>query len=123
MSRVRGKHTSPEMRVRKAAHKLGFRFRLHRKDLPGRPDLVFPKRKMALFVHGCFWHRHSGCPKASMPKSRVEYWSEKFQSNCDRDSRVYDRLRQLGWNVVVIWECETKQQQLLDERLHKIFKT
>lgn len=121
MSRVCGKHTIPEMRVRRAAHALGLRFRLHRRDLPGKPDLVFPKHRVALFVHGCFWHRHAGCPKASTPKSRSDYWEAKFASNCERDNRAYAALAQQGWRTVIVWECESKQQQLLDERLRTLF--
>ena len=94
---------------------------LHRKDLPGKPDLVFPKHRVALFVHGCFWHRHPGCPKSSTPKSRVSYWEDKFASNCVRDSRAYCALEDLGWKVVVLWECETKMLQQLDEKLSDIF--
>lgn len=123
MSRVRGKHTSPEIRVRRAAHRLGLRFRLHRKDLPGKPDLVFRKHAVALFVHGCFWHRHPNCPKSTTPKSKTQYWEEKFVSNCERDARSYTALAKLGWKVEIVWECETKQHQLLDERLRSIFKT
>lgn len=108
MSRVPGKNTTPEVRVRKAAHALGLRFRLHRRDLPGTPDLVFPKRWIALFVHGCFWHRHPGCRKASDPGTRHEYWGDKFRSNIARDRRVNSELRALGWRVVVVWECETR---------------
>jgi len=108
MSRVRGTNTTPEMRVRRAAHALGFRFRLHRKDLPGTPDLVFPKTRVALFVHGCFWHRHLGCKKASLPKTRPEYWHQKFALNVERDERARVALERLGWKVSVIWECETK---------------
>ena len=108
MSRVGAKNTTPEVRVRKAAHGLGLRFRLHRKDLPGTPDLVFPGRRVALFVHGCFWHRHSGCPKASNPGTRADYWAKKFRSNVERDIRVKSELEASGWRVVVIWECETK---------------
>src|SRR4051794_24038421 len=103
MSRVKGKNTNPEIRVRRAAHALGLRFRLHRKDLPGRPDLVFPKHRVALFVHGCFWHRHPGCSKASMPKSRTKYWQEKFHVNVTRDARVEAELTRLGWCVATIW--------------------
>jgi DNA mismatch endonuclease, patch repair protein len=112
MSRVRGKHTTPEMRVRKAAHALGLRFRLHRKDLPGKPDLVFPRHRVALFVHGCFWHRHSHWPKASMPKSRTDYWKKKFAENVRRDKNAIGALQTLGWHPVTIWECETKLPQL-----------
>ncbi|WP_235529797.1 very short patch repair endonuclease [Sphingomonas sp. Leaf242] len=108
MSQVRGKDTSPEMRVRRAAHASGLRFRLHRKDLPGKPDLVFAKHRVALFVHGCFWHRHSECSKASMPKSRIEFWSAKFDANVARDARVTTELQSAGWRVVTVWECETK---------------
>src|SRR5258708_6650561 len=113
MSRVGGKNTSPEVRVRKAAHALGFRFRLHRRDLPGTPDIVFPKRRVALFVHGCFWHRHPGCPKASNPGTRPEYWKEKFDSNTARDGRVASELEAMGWRVAIIWECQTKEMQAL----------
>ncbi|MGV1758888.1 very short patch repair endonuclease [Rhizobium sp. A22-96] len=121
MSRVRGKDTTPEMRVRKAAHSLGFRYRLHRRDLPGKPDLCFPKRKIAIFVHGCFWHRHKGCRKASLPKSRTEYWCQKFASNVERDERTEAALVALGWKVHVIWECQTKSEVELRERLLQLF--
>lgn len=120
MSRVSSKHTLPEMRVRGAAHKMGLRFRLHRKDLPGRPDLVFPKHRVALFVHGCFWHRHIGCPKSSTPKSRTSYWEEKFQSNVQRDRRIEAELANLGWRVMTIWECETKHPDRLARALESI---
>ena len=112
MSRVKGKNTTPEMRVRRAAHASGLRFRLHRKDLPGKPDLVFPKFRVAMFVHGCFWHRHNACSKASMPKSRTEFWRDKFDANVSRDARVEAELEALGWRVVTIWECETKLNDL-----------
>ena len=120
MSRVRGKDTSPEMRVRRAAHAFGLRFRLHRKNLPGRPDLVFPKYRVALFVHGCFWHRHPGCAKASTPKSRYDFWQNKFNGNVARDARVEAELEALGWRVATIWECETKRPELLDRALRGI---
>lgn len=120
MSRVRGKNTSPEMRVRRAAHALGLRFRLHRKDLPGKPDLVFPKHRVAMFVHGCFWHRHPGCSKASTPKSRTEFWQDKFDANVARDARVQTELEALGWRVVTIWECETKSGDLSDRLLDMV---
>lgn len=112
MSRVRGKDTTPELRVRRAAHSVGLRFRLHRKDLPGSPDMVFPRHKVAMFVHGCFWHRHPGCTKASNPKTRAEFWQDKFRSNVTRDERVAAELEKLGWRVVTIWECETKSADL-----------
>lgn len=111
------------MRVRKAAHALGYRFRLHRKDLPGTPDLVFPKKRVALFVHGCFWHRHPGCRKASLPKSRPEYWQSKFSTNVERDERVRIELEGRGWKVDIVWECETKSEPALRQRLHSILSS
>lgn len=121
MSRVRSKDTSPEMRVRRAAHKLGIRFRLHKNDLPGKPDLVFRKHQTALFVHGCFWHRHEGCSKASTPKTRSEYWTEKFTGNVRRDSEVKMALESLGWKVMIVWECETKDREGLLSLLRRQF--
>lgn len=115
MSRVGPKNTAPEMRVRRAAHAVGLRFRLHRKDLPGTPDLVFPKHRVALFVHGCFWHRHPGCRKASVPGTRREYWAEKFETNVARDARNRAALEAAGWHVAVIWECETRDAEVLKQ--------
>lgn len=109
MAKVGTKNTVPEMRVRKCAHRLGYRFRLHRKGLPGSPDVVFPRLKKAIFVHGCFWHRHLGCVKASMPKTRTEFWSEKFAANVARDASDIAALENLGWSVLVVWECETRK--------------
>lgn len=120
MSRVRSKDTTPEMKVRKAAHAMGLRFRLHRKDLPGKPDLVFPKYRTALFVHGCFWHRHRGCPKASTPKTRVEFWTDKFEKNVERDEKVVKQLSSIGWRALVIWECETKSFDSLRAKIENI---
>jgi DNA mismatch endonuclease (patch repair protein) len=108
MRTIRSKDTSPEMAVRRAAHAAGLRFRLHRKDLPGRPDLVFPKHRLVVFVHGCFWHRHQGCPKCSYPKTRIEFWESKLNANVERDARIEQQLRSLGWHVEIIWECESK---------------
>lgn len=108
MSRIRSKDTRPELRVRKAAHAMGLRFRLHKKTLPGTPDLVFKSRRIALYVHGCFWHRHGGCRLATHPKSNVEFWAAKFDRNVSRDAMVKHDMDALGWRVVVIWECETK---------------
>jgi DNA mismatch endonuclease (patch repair protein) len=105
MARIRGKHTKPELVVRRMAHEMGLRFRLHRKDLPGTPDLVFPSRKIAAFIHGCFWHRHPGCSRASGTQSRRDYWQAKFDRNVARDLEVKCRLEALGWKVVTIWEC------------------
>ena len=109
MSRIRGKDTTPELVVRSALHRMGFRFRLHKKDLPGRPDIVLSRYRTAVFVHGCFWHRHPGCTKAYTPKSRIRFWQSKFDQNVKRDAAVRDQLERLGWNVVVVWECEVSE--------------
>jgi len=121
MARVRGKNTRPELMVRRAAHSIGLRFRLHRRDLPGVPDLVFPKYKIALFVHGCFWHRHPGCKRATFPKSRKQFWSQKLNRNVERDALVMAKLERMGWRPVVVWECETKDSQKLATRLEGVF--
>ena len=120
MSHIRGKHSKPELVVRRAAHRMGLRFRLHRGDLPGTPDLEFPSRKIALFVHGCFWHRHAGCSRASATKTRPEYWQAKFGRNIARDEDVRHRLVEAGWRVVVIWECETRNPSILEARLSEV---
>jgi DNA mismatch endonuclease (patch repair protein) len=106
MSRIRSRDTKPEIRVRAALHRAGFRFRLHRRDLPGRPDIVLPKYKTAIFVHGCFWHRHAGCKNATTPSTNREFWQRKFLQNQRRDLSNVEKLRELGWDVRVIWECE-----------------
>ena len=116
MSRIRGKDTTPEILVRSALHRMGFRFRLHKRDLPGRPDIVLARYRTAVFVHGCFWHRHPGCTKAYTPKSRIRFWQSKFDQNIKRDAVVRDQLERLGWNVVVVWECEVCERGF-DERL------
>jgi DNA mismatch endonuclease (patch repair protein) len=113
MSRVRSKDTRPEMTVRRLIHKAGFRYRLHVADLPGRPDLVFPKRKKVIFIHGCFWHSHTGCQHARVPKSRTSFWTAKFESNKTRDERNIDALTQAGWKVLVLWECELSKPDLI----------
>jgi DNA mismatch endonuclease (patch repair protein) len=120
MSQVRSKNTTPEMVVRRAAHALGLRFRLHRDDLPGKPDLVFPRRRFALFVNGCFWHSHPGCDRARMPRSNVDYWKSKLGRNVGRDRENVRRLRKLGWRVVIIWECESKDPTLLRTKLRRL---
>lgn len=109
MGRVRGKNTKPEMIVRQTAHRLGFRFRLHRKGLPGTPDLIFPGRWKVVFVHGCWWHRHEGCGKATPVKTRVDFWNAKFARNVARDEKVEAELVAGGWDVLTIWECQTKK--------------
>lgn len=110
MSLVRGKDTKPEIAVRKLLHGMGYRYRLHVKELPGKPDLVFPGRRKVIFVHGCFWHRHPDqkCKLARMPKSRLDFWRTKLEHNRERDSRTQARLRQLGWEYLVVWECELR---------------
>ena len=119
MSAVRGKDTGPEMRVRREAHALGFRFRLHRRDLPGSPDLVFPNLRSVIFVHGCFWHRHPdpACKLARWPKSRLEFWRPKLEGNRARDLRDEAELARLGWRVLVVWECETRDKDALSRRI------
>ena len=107
MRRIRGRDTTPERTVRRAAHALGYRFRLHRRDLPGTPDLIFPRLRKVLFVHGCFWHRHKGCSRTTWPKTRALYWRKKFEENVGRDRRNIAELKALGWDVLVVWECET----------------
>ena len=117
MSRIRGRNTAPELIVRKLAHSLGYRFRLHLRELPGSPDLVFRSRKKVIFVNGCFWHRHEGCRYAYKPKSNVQSWENKFSSNVERDNRVTSELKNLGWRVLVIWECETTGNESLVTKL------
>ena len=106
MAAVRGKNTSPEILVRKAAHRMGLRFRLHDRRLPGRPDLVLPKWKTVVFVNGCFWHRHPGCKLTTSPKTNRAFWQKKFRDNTRRDASNYARLESMGWRVVVLWQCE-----------------
>lgn len=120
MSMVKSKDTKPEMRVRKKMHALGYRFRLHDKKLPGHPDIILKKYKTVIFVHGCFWHRHPGCPNTRAPKSRIDYWEEKFAKNIERDRKIWSELISMGWNVGVIWECETKDENQLACRIMTI---
>lgn len=119
MSRIRGKDTKPEIVVRSLLHRMGFRFRLHRRGLPGSPDIVLPGHGAVVFVHGCFWHRHTRCKGATTPKSRVKFWQEKFAANVERDKRNRRDLRRLGWKVLVVWECELKKPEKLGARLRK----
>jgi DNA mismatch endonuclease (patch repair protein) len=121
MSRVRSRNTAPELIVRRTAHAIGLRFRLYRNDLPGTPDLVFPRWKAAIFVHGCFWHRHEGCRKATIPKSRLEYWQSKFERNVERDRRILSELRARGWRTLIIWQCQTEDSDNLTRRLSQFF--
>ena len=117
MAAVRRKDTKPELIVRRMLYREGFRYRLHRKGLPGSPDLVFPKQRVAIFVHGCFWHGHPGCRYATVPKTRREFWLAKVEANRARDARAEEALRKQGWTVFVIWECETRKPDELRQRL------
>ena len=117
MSRIRSKNTKPEMVVRSMLHRMGFRFRLHDRKLPGNPDIVLPKYKTVIFVHGCFWHRHEGCKYACIPKTRIKFWEDKFKGNIARDKRSKSELQALGWNVIVIWECELSDSESVFNKL------
>ncbi|SHJ18902.1 very short patch repair endonuclease [Wenxinia saemankumensis] len=119
MSRVRGRDTKPEMLVRRLAHSMGYRYRLHRRDLPGSPDLVFPSRRKVILVHGCFWHRHldPDCKLARLPKSKLDFWGPKLETNRERDERNIVLLGELGWDVLIIWECQTKNREKLQARI------
>lgn len=119
MRAIRSKGMKPELAVRRLVHSMGYRYRLHRHDLPGRPDMVFPARRKVIFIHGCFWHQHEAadCKLAHRPKSNLRYWGPKLQRNKDRDGRHRERLARLGWEVLVIWECEVKTADDLDERI------
>jgi DNA mismatch endonuclease (patch repair protein) len=118
MSRIRSKNTKPELIVRSMLHRLGYRFTVNgpkNKQLPGKPDIVLPKYRTVIFVHGCYWHRHKGCKYATTPKIRTEWWTTKLEGNAKRDSRNQEKLSELGWNVVVIWECELKKPSLVQK--------
>ena len=121
MSAIKSKNTKPEIKVRKVLHSMGYRFRLHSKDLPGSPDIVLPKYKTVIFVHGCFWHRHENCKYASTPKIRQEFWNKKFKTNIERDLEIQDKIKNLDWRSVVIWECETKNIENLREKIIDVF--
>ena len=116
MRAVRDRNTKPEIAVRKLLHRLGYRFRIRRSNLPGKPDIVLPRFKLAVFVHGCFWHRHD-CKRATIPKTRTEFWEAKLSANAARDARVIEALTELGWRSVVIWECEIRDHDLIAERI------
>lgn len=118
MAGIKGKNTKPEMAVRRLVYGMGFRFRLHRKDLPGSPDLVFPRLKRVIFVHGCFWHRHQGCRFAYTPKSNSQFWLAKLDANVRRDAVVLQALAALGWEVLIVWECEVANFPALTEKVN-----
>jgi DNA mismatch endonuclease (patch repair protein) len=119
MARVRSTNTRPEMHVRKLIFGLGYRYRLHVKDLPGRPDIVFRKLDRVIFVHGCFWHRHAGCALARLPKSRLDFWLPKLEGNKTRDERNKRELRRMGWKILTVWECELKRPARLAGRIRR----
>ena len=121
MSAIKSKNTKPEIKVRKILHSMGYRFRLHSKDLPGSPDIVLPKYKTVIFVHGCFWHRHENCKYSSTPKTRKEFWNKKFTENKKRDSEIQEKIKILDWRSVVIWECETKNIENLRDKIIDVF--
>jgi len=122
MRRVRSKNSLPEMAVRKLVHGLGYRYRLHAKDLPGKPDLVFPSRRCILFVHGCFWHGHENCRKAQKPATNQQFWVAKLEKNYERDRLNLRALRRLGWRVMVVWECQTENLNKLTPKLCRFLK-
>lgn len=117
MAKVKSTDSKPEMLVRRMAHQLGFRYKLHARDLPGTPDLVFPRLRKVIFVHGCFWHRHANCKRTTVPKARADYWQKKFEDNVRRDGISQDSLKAMGWDVLVVWECETMDLRQLEKRL------
>lgn len=117
MAKVTSKNTSPELSVRRLAFSMGYRYRLHRRHLPGSPDIVFPSRRRVIFVHGCFWHRHQGCAKAGLPKSRTDFWSTKFARNVERDAKAVAALGEAGWSVLIIWQCEMRDEQVVRNTL------
>jgi DNA mismatch endonuclease, patch repair protein len=119
MSAIKGKNTKPEIRVRKLLHAMGYRFRLHKKDLPGKPDIVLPRYKKIVFVHGCFWHGHKGCKRATTPKTRTGFWRNKIDKNRERDRRCVRQLRGKGYGVLTVWECEIKNLDKLTNRLKR----
>lgn len=118
MRAITKKNTKPEIRVRRRLHALGYRFRLHRRDLPGTPDIVLPRHRTVIQVHGCFWHQHPGCRHATTPRTRQGYWLPKLERNVTRDIATMAALTALGWRVLVLWECELRDEKALDERIH-----
>ncbi|MFZ0296829.1 MAG: DNA mismatch endonuclease Vsr [Candidatus Sulfotelmatobacter sp.] len=123
MARIRSQNTNPELTLRKLIHCLGYRFRLHRSDLPGRPDLVFPSRKKVIFVHGCFWHQHTECREGRVPGSRLEYWGPKLRRNRERDALAQSSLKKQGWRYLVVWECELRDTAAVLKRAKRFLET
>lgn len=122
MSLIRGKDSSPELKLRRLVHGMGFRYRLHVKDLPGKPDLAFPSRRAVIFMHGCFWHRHPGCKLARLPKSKLDFWRPKLEGNRERDLRNQEMLKKLGWHVLVIWECEMENIEKVSNKVREFLQ-
>jgi DNA mismatch endonuclease, patch repair protein len=122
MALIRSRHTKPEIALRSLVHRMGYRYRLHASDLPGRPDLVFKARRKVIFVHGCFWHLHSNCRYCRPPKSRRDYWKPKLERNSTRDKQVRQQLRRLGWRCLVVWECELKKSEILSRKIRKFLR-
>jgi DNA mismatch endonuclease (patch repair protein) len=121
MSRIGGKDSAPELRVRRILHAMGYRYRLHPSDLPGRPDIVLPRHRKIILVHGCFWHCHRGCPRATIPSTNVVFWKKKLSANVARDKRVERALRKLGWDVLTLWQCELRDASEIERRLRSFF--
>jgi len=121
MARVKNKNTAPELIVRKTLHRLGFRFRLHRSDLPGNPDIVLPRHHKIVFVHGCFWHGHT-CPRGKRPSTRQDFWNRKLDGNQKRDKANQDKLKELGWEILIVWECQVKNVDNLEKQLLDFMK-
>lgn len=123
MARVKNKNTAPEIIVRRTLHRLGYRFRLHRRDLPGSPDIVLPRHHTVVFVHGCFWHSHPGCSRATRPKANSDFWDAKLDKNVARDKEAQEKLNTQGWRVLVIWQCQTKNRANLEALIRRFFGT
>jgi DNA mismatch endonuclease (patch repair protein) len=122
MGRVRGKNTGPEVAVRKMLHRMGYRFRLHVKTLPGTPDIVLPRHHKAVLVHGCFWHGHKGCPRAKLPTTRTDFWAEKILKNKHRDAGVVAQLSRMGYSILIVWTCELRRPDALSKRLEEFMR-
>jgi len=120
MSRIYSKNTMPEKKARSILHKIGYRFSLHRKDLPGKPDIALPKYHTVIFIHGCFWHRHKGCRDTTTPKSNTTFWKKKFSYNVGRDIRHRKNLKKLGWKIIIIWECELSNEEKLKNKIKRL---
>lgn len=123
MSRISGKDTKPEILVRSLLHRMGYRFRVHKKDLPGKPDITLSKHKKVIFVHGCFWHGHEDCPRSKRPRTNVKFWNKKIDGNIERDKKNIQSLEKLGWTTLTLWTCEIKNQEALKRKLIYFMKT